>query len=62
MKNHNNKVAHGAWGGGYGLALLGVMVYYLQHAATFWDGVLGVLKSLVWPAFVAYHLAGFLQL
>jgi len=62
MANHNDKVAHGAWGGGYGLAFLGFLVYYIQHATGFWDGIVGVLKAIVWPAFVAYHLAAFIKL
>lgn len=40
----------------YGLGLIGAMVYYIQAAASFGAGVLGVLKSLVWPAFVVYAL------
>ncbi len=49
-------------GGGavYGLGLVGAAVYYIQHAATFWAGVIGILKALVWPAFVVYKLLGFL--
>jgi hypothetical protein len=46
-------------GGGdavYGLGLIGALVYYLQVADGFWSGVLGVLKALVWPAFVTHDL------
>ena len=47
----------GATGGGvYGLAFIGAAVYFIAHAATFWAGVLGFLKALVWPAFVIYAL------
>jgi hypothetical protein len=46
----------------YGLGLIGALVYYIQHAHGFWAVVLGVLKSLVWPAFLIYdllkHVAG----
>ena len=38
----------------YGLGVLGAAVYYVQHSASFWDGVLGVLKALVWPAMLLY--------
>ncbi|RZU53231.1 hypothetical protein EV385_5132 [Krasilnikovia cinnamomea] len=55
----------GTQGGGnavYGLGLIGALVYYIQAADGFWAGVLGVLKAVVWPAFVVYdllkHLAG----
>lgn len=44
----------------YFLAFVGAAVYYIQLANTFWAGVLGVLKALVWPAMVVYELMGFL--
>ena len=43
----------------YGLAFLGALVYYIQHATTFWEGVLGFLKALVWPAMLIYKLLEF---
>lgn len=46
-------------GGGdavYGIGLIGALVYYIQQADGFWQGVLGVFKSLVWPAFLVYDL------
>ncbi len=51
-----------AMGGAYGLAVLGAAVYYIQHSATFWAGVLGVLKALVWPALIVYKLLDFLKM
>jgi hypothetical protein len=50
-------------GGGnavYGLGLIGALIYYIQRADGFWDGVLGILKAIVWPAFVIYDLLKFL--
>lgn len=53
----------GAVGGGvYGLAFIGALVYYLQNAETFWMGVIGVLKAIVWPAFLVYELLKFLKM
>ena len=45
-------------GGGavYCLGIIGAAIYYLQQANTFWVGMLGVLKALVWPAFLVYEL------
>ena len=43
----------------YGLGLIGGLVYYIQQADGFWAGVLGVLKALVWPAFLVYHVFKF---
>jgi hypothetical protein len=45
----------------YGLGLIGALVYYIQHGHGFWGVVLGILKAIVWPAFLIYdalkHLA-----
>jgi len=49
-----------AGGGIYGLAFLGALVYYIQHAQTFWEGALGVLKALIWPAVLVYQFLQFL--
>jgi hypothetical protein len=45
----------GPAGAVYGLGLIGGAVYFIGHAATFWLGVLGFLKALVWPAFLVYR-------
>jgi len=50
----------GAGGAIYGLGLIGAAVYYIQAASDFWDGVLGLLQALVWPAFLVYDLLKFL--
>lgn len=44
----------------YGLAFIGAVIYYIQLADTFWAGVLGILKAIVWPAMLVYKLLGFL--
>jgi hypothetical protein len=46
----------------YGLAFIGAAVYYIQQAPTFWMGVVGFLKALVWPAFLIYELMKFLKM
>ena len=40
----------------YGLGLIGAAFYYISAATSFWIGVLGFFKSLVWPAFLVYDL------
>ncbi len=40
----------------YGLGFIGAVVYYIITATSFWGGVLGVLKAIVWPAFVVFEL------
>ena len=39
----------------YGLGFIGAVVFYIQHADTFWAGVVGLLKAIVWPAFLVYE-------
>jgi hypothetical protein len=52
----------GVFGGAYGLAFIGAAIYYIQHADTFWTGVVGILKAMVWPAFLIYRLLEFLNM
>lgn len=49
---------HGSGGTIYFLGFIGAVIYYIQTATGFWDGVLGVLKALVWPAFLIFKLLG----
>ena len=46
----------------YCLGLIGAAVYYVQQATSFGDGVIGLLKAAVWPAFVVHKLMGSLGL
>jgi len=39
----------------YGLGFIGAAIYYISTAATFWIGVLGFLKAIVWPVFLVYE-------
>jgi len=62
FKKRENKMMCGSscscGGGIYGLGFIGAAVFYIQGATLFWDGVLGVLKAIVWPAFLIYKLFG----
>lgn len=52
---------NGIMGGGvYGLGFLGATVYFISTADTFWIGILGLLKAIVWPAFLVYELMKYL--
>jgi hypothetical protein len=46
----------------YGLSAIGAMVYYFQQATTFWMGVLGFFKGLVWPAVLMHKVFGLLSM
>jgi hypothetical protein len=68
MRNRNNDCCcerrswhhHSKCGGIYGLGFLGAAIYYISNATGFWMGVLGVLKAMVWPAFLVYDALKFL--
>ena len=49
-------------GGIYGMAFIGAVVYYFQHATTFWAGLLGFFKALFWPAVLMYKVLEFLKM
>lgn len=40
----------------YGLGLIGALIYFISTATSFWMGALGVLKAMVWPAYLVYEL------
>jgi hypothetical protein len=46
----------------YGLGFIGALVYYIGHATTFWLGVLGFFKAIVWPAMLVYELLKYLNM
>ncbi len=56
----NNGAAAGA-GAVYGLGFLGALVYFIQTATSFWDGVVGVVQAMFWPGFLVYELLKFLK-
>lgn len=44
----------GTAGAVYGLGFVGAAIYYVSISTSFGMGVLGVLKAIVWPAFLVY--------
>lgn len=40
----------------YGLGFIGAAVFFISQATGFWNGVVGFLKAIVWPAFLVYGL------
>jgi hypothetical protein len=45
----------------YGLGFIGAAIFFISHATTFWMGVIGFLKAIVWPAFMVYGVFKFLM-
>jgi hypothetical protein len=56
-----NRGGSGSSGAFYCMGLIGSIIYFIQHATSFMDGVVGVLKAIVWPAFVAYKFFEFFK-
>lgn len=54
------KCNSGCGGAVYGLGFIGAAVYYISTANSFWMGVLGFLKALVWPAFLVFEILKYL--
>jgi hypothetical protein len=51
-----NEIQKGAPSGAvYAFGLIGAAVYFISHAASFWMGILGFLKALIWPAILVYE-------
>ncbi len=46
----------------YGLGMIGAWIYFIGHATTFWIGVLGFLKGIVWPAFIVFEALKFFNM
>jgi len=62
-KSKKNKIYKNSVGGDvYCLGFIGAVVYFIGAATSFWIGVLGVLKAIVWPAFLVHGLLKFLGL
>lgn len=53
---------NGCGGMFYFTGFIGAAVYYISTATGFWNGVLGFLKAIVWPAFLVFELLKFLSM
>ena len=53
MKQQSQGTA--ASGAVYGLGFIGAAIYFISHATTFWIGVLGFLKAIIWPVLLVYQ-------
>lgn len=62
MASDKSNYAGGAGGAVYGIGFIGALVYYIQTATGFWDGVWGVIQALFWPGFLIYGALDALKL
>jgi len=57
MADKGKKGAAGGAGGIWFLGFIGALVYYIHtHSGTFWLVLLAIMKAVVWPALLVYHL------
>jgi hypothetical protein len=63
-KHHKTRIVTRSGGGEavYGLGMIGAWIYFIGHAATFWIGVLGFIKGILWPAFMVFELLKYLHM
>jgi hypothetical protein len=63
-ESRKSKVVYrsGAGNAVYCFGLIGACVYYISSAPTFWLGVLGIFKGIIWPAMLVFELMKFLQM
>lgn len=55
-KHTSSSSQHGTSGALYFVGFIGALVYWMQAAVGFGAVVTGVLKAMVWPAYVVFHL------
>jgi hypothetical protein len=53
-ENHCRKTHYHSSAGDavYGLGIIGAAIFFIGQATTFWMGVVGFLKAIVWPVFL----------
>jgi len=55
-KPTRNQGANASGGAVYGFGFIGAAIYFISQATTFWLGVLGFLKAIVWPAILVFEV------
>ena len=57
LMNITNNITkgHSSHGAIYGMGFVGAVIYFISNATSFWMGVLGVVKAIVWPALLVYQ-------
>ncbi len=50
-RSHTNSASNAV----YGLGFIGAAIYYVSTTSGFWAGQIGILKAIVWPAFLVYE-------
>ncbi len=56
MKNHASS------GAIYGTGFIGALIYFIQHASTLQEGIIGVVQAIFWPGVIVYKALELLKL
>jgi hypothetical protein len=62
VKCVNKYKGGGAGGAVYCFGFIGALIYYIQQSSTFMEGFIGLLKAIVWPAFLIYRVFELLKI
>jgi hypothetical protein len=46
----------------YGMGFLGALVYFIQHASSFVDGLIGIFYAIFWPGVILYKVLELLKM
>lgn len=46
----------------YGIGVLGALVYFIQHASSILDGLLGIFLAIFWPGVIVYKVLEILRM
>ena len=46
----------------YAFGMFGALLYFIQHANSFIDGVLGVFQAIFWPGVITYKVLELLKM
>ena len=46
----------------YGMGFIGALIYFMQHAGSFWAVLTGIFKAMLWPAYLIYKMLEMLQM
>jgi hypothetical protein len=60
--HHHHHGGNAGAGAVYGLGLIGALVYYLQGVSGLNEILMGIFKSLVWPAFLIFRVLQLLNM
>lgn len=60
-RNTVKVIEQGPWGFFFVLAYIGAAIYFVAHSGGgFWAVILALLKAIVWPVYVVYHVLALL--